>query len=305
MTTLAHAELKRGAAIWEDCYSSAVFAGIIGDPAHQARGGYHISIEDQSSSNYSVVRPDDKAPPGTWPRNQAAAIDMSMSQVDMKTDYIRMLAVWSDKEDPRRQFLNAYNGWNGIGDAKRLDFYNSTSGTATSDHKWHGHEERRRRYVADSFATNAIGSIHRGLTKSQWLAEAMGGQVSLTCLYGQTGDNVWILQLQMLDVDPTAMGLMPNGTPRPADGRYGDATASGVVKLGLTANGADKTGKTYGPSEYVILQRLFVKKWAPVASGGLVPHRHDLPTQTGTVAIPASMASVSLPGGETGDAKQI
>lgn len=171
MATHATSEMQRDANIWEDCYSSAVFSGIIGDDNHD--GGYHISIEDNPPGNYSIVRPDDAAPPGDWPRDQSAGVDMSMSTADMKTDYARMLAVYKDQSDPRRKYLNAYNGWDGVGSAKRIDFYANKIGTSSEDHKWHGHKERRRRYVNSKEATNAIASIHKGLTKDQYL-ESIG-----------------------------------------------------------------------------------------------------------------------------------
>jgi hypothetical protein len=252
--------------MWEDSYSSAVLSGIVGDPAHQARGGYHISIEDQSPSNYSVVRPDDKAPPGNWPRNLAAGTDMSMSRADMITDWHRMRAVWLDHTDPRRKYLNAYNGWDGVGSAKRLDFVTGTQGTATDDHKWHGHEEKRRRYVTDPVATNAIASIHMGWTKQQWLESNGGTNMGRTAHYGagingqypNEVDNTWDMQLKLQD-----LGWLREATPPPgvtwktwadhpvtgADGKYGDDTKWSIANAPVKLTGGDSTGSFFGPWE--------------------------------------------------------
>lgn len=165
MTTLAYQLTKDFAARWDKAMPSAVFAGIVGDAAHAARGGYHISIEDQvDRNNYSVVRPDDKAPPGTWPRNLASAVDMSMSRTDMITTYNRVKAVWENANDPRHKYFNAVNVFDGIGDAERLDFVSGSRSYASPDHKTHTHLEFRRRYVTDPKAYDAAFSMVSGET---------------------------------------------------------------------------------------------------------------------------------------------
>lgn len=169
MTTLAHDMTRVYAAKWEDLFSSAVFAGIVGDMAHKKAGGYHISIEDQSSTNYSVTRSADKAPPGNWPRNLASAVDMSMSTADMITMWNRVYAVWLDQTDPRREYFNAFNGWNGKGDAERLDFVANTRNVASSDHKSHCHDETKRCYAGHQQAYTAKLSVFAGETKAQYL----------------------------------------------------------------------------------------------------------------------------------------
>jgi hypothetical protein len=169
MSTLAPVLLQEAAREIEKIYKSAVFSGIVGDRAHQARGGYHISVEDQPGNNYSVTRPDDKAPPGTWATNLAAALDMSMSTADLKLATSRFEAVWADRTDPRRKYFNAFNGYKGTGDAKRYDMVTNSVSTASPDHKWHKHDEWRRKYVNDRTALKAYVSIHKGETKQQWL----------------------------------------------------------------------------------------------------------------------------------------
>jgi hypothetical protein len=172
MVTLAPPLLVQASRTWETRYESAVFSGIVGDADHAARGGYHISIEDQSPNNYSVIRPDDKAPPGDWPRNLSSGLDMSMSRADMITCTRRWMAVWSDRTDPRRRYFNAFNGFTGSGGAKRWDFVANTVTAATSDHEWHWHGEVRRRYVNDPQAYRAMDSINRGETKEEYMTSA-------------------------------------------------------------------------------------------------------------------------------------
>jgi hypothetical protein len=148
---------------WEKVYASAVLSGIVGDLAHKARGGYHISIQDQPSTNYSVIRTDDKAPPGNWARDRASAIDMTMNTADMKKCHVRLRDIWKNRSrDPRMKYINAWNGWDGEGDAGRYDVVTGKVTTATPDHKWHIHLEIRRRYVNDMNAMRAILSMLKG-----------------------------------------------------------------------------------------------------------------------------------------------
>lgn len=172
MATLAPAQLVFLANEWEKLYGSAVLSGIVGDLAHKLRGGYHISIQDQPGDNYSVTKVDDKAPPGNWPRNMASAVDMTMSTADMKKCHIRLRNAWNNRSrDVRMKYINAWNGWDGQGDAGRYDVVKGTVGTATSDHKWHIHLEIRRRYVNDRNAMIAILSILKGESLETYLGE--------------------------------------------------------------------------------------------------------------------------------------
>ena len=169
MTTRANALTRQFATNWDNAFPSAVFSGIVADPTTHD-GGYHFSIEDNTSTNYSVTRVDDKAPPGTWSREEAAACDMSMNKADMVTVYNRVHAVWADLGDPRRGYFNAWNVWDGSGDAVRLDFVTHTASFASADHKWHTHAEWRRRYVNDNNAYDAAFSMLIGETKAAWIA---------------------------------------------------------------------------------------------------------------------------------------
>jgi hypothetical protein len=79
-------------------------------------------------------------------------------------------AVWADHSDPRRKYVNAINGWDGSGDAIRLDFDKNVAEYASPDHKWHDHGELHRRYVRDPKAALAVVSIYRGESKAVWIA---------------------------------------------------------------------------------------------------------------------------------------
>lgn len=159
MATLSTSSLNWLAGQWENVYSSAVLSGIVGDLAHKARGGYHISRQDQSSTNYSVTRKDDKL----GPSDRASAIDMTMSTADIIKCHKRLRGFWQNRSrDIRMKYINAWNGWDGDGDAGRYDVVTGSVSTASSDHKWHIHLEIRRRYVNDMNAMKAILSMLKG-----------------------------------------------------------------------------------------------------------------------------------------------
>lgn len=328
MATHATSEMSRRAQLWEDIYSSAVFSGIVGDANHGS--GYHISIEDNPAGNYSIILPDDAAPPGNWPRNQASGTDMSMSTADMKTDYARMLRLFNDKSDPRRKYIRGYNGWDGVGSAKRLDFAKNTIGTSSSDHKWHGHREDYRRYVNDPEATRAIISAHKGETKEQYLGR------SVMSLYCQRGDgidnkdpdrinNVWYAQLRLQELGWLRSAREPH-EPVPADGAYGPDTAFSIAEAptpdGRPLTGGDPSGNTMGPWEIFRLdycyQAMLFDRWATELPGdggtGAGPHKHDTPGLEFGVTIPSQQITLTIPGitatgttgtGETGPAEPL
>jgi hypothetical protein len=167
MSTVAYLPTKTLAEAFQGTFRTAVCSGICGDAAHQLRGGYHIARNAQPPTNYSVIRPDDR--PGNGPNDAAAAIDMSMSTADMVLCTRRLLAVFSNDRDPRRKYINAFNGWLGLGNAQRWDFVSRTVTRASSDHKWHIHLEIRRLYVNNASAMKAILSALRGEPVAQYL----------------------------------------------------------------------------------------------------------------------------------------
>jgi murein L,D-transpeptidase YcbB/YkuD len=142
---------------------SAKISGVIGNSKHA--GGYHIGRRFQPASNYSCVRPDDKV----GPDDAAAAIDMTMAPADMRICTARLVAAYSNLKDPRRKYLNAFNGTTDSRTARRFDVYARKSKSATSDHLWHVHLELRRKYVNSPKAMAAVLSILRGESVGAYL----------------------------------------------------------------------------------------------------------------------------------------
>ena len=161
-------------------YRSAVLSGIAPDSRHLDNGGFHCSVEDLrrfgNADDYSNTRPDDR----NFNIQYGAAIDVSMSPADMRKHHARIHAVWADHTDPRRKYFNAVNTWDGSGDAVRLDFVTNTAKPATADHKWHAHDETRRRYLLDPVAARAKVSVWKGETKAQWLASQSPEEDTMT-----------------------------------------------------------------------------------------------------------------------------
>lgn len=166
-SSVAYPEIKAFAKQFEDIFQSAVRSGIVGDPAHQRRGGYHIGRLFQPVTNYSVVRPDDRS--GQGPDDAATAVDMSMNRADMILATRRLVAVYSNERDPRRKYLNAFNGWLGSGHPLRWDMVARTISDASIDHKQHVHLEFRRKYVRVDVAHQAALSALRGETLGTYL----------------------------------------------------------------------------------------------------------------------------------------
>lgn len=302
MTTLPAPFIANGVvSAWEDEYPSATFSGIVGDLAHQRTGGYHISIEDQSSSNYSVIRPDDKAPPGTWSRKHATALDMSMNKADMIKSTRRWMVVWSDPTDPRRKFFNGFNGWLGSGDAQRWDFVTNKVQRSTNDHQWHQHTEKRRKYWNDPQADRAMISIARGQTKEEWIAQELDGEDSMFTKMGLSGDKPLNLQIMLVDmgywVGPPDASDQSNPY-RYCDGQYGSWTSRALKEALADPN---NSGENYGPWEYRAMEKKFVQMFGKGSGGssGLVPHTHDITGLTVTVQ------GSGVGNGATGPAKTV
>lgn len=151
-------------------YASAVLSGIMPNAAHLSSGGYHCSVLDLrrygNQGDYSNSRPDDK----DFNVGYGAAIDISMNKSDMMLHHRRLYAAYKDMSDPRRQYFNCVNTWDGSGDAVRLDFVANVEKYASADHQWHSHSETRRRWLLDDKAARGQVSVVKGESKVDWLA---------------------------------------------------------------------------------------------------------------------------------------
>lgn len=242
MSTVATGAIKGLASDWANkCgYSSAKISGIVPDRDHLKRGGYHVSREDQPSrSNYSVIRPDDKG----GPDDAAAAIDMTMNAADMRLCTSRLVAVYGNAADPRRKYINAFNGTTNNKNARRWDVYARKTSAATADHLWHVHLEVRRLYVNSATAVRAILSILSGQSLSSYLS-SVGSSVKAS-----SGSTAAVSVLRRNDSQASAsaavkavqVALKSRGFKVGVDGFFGAGTEAAVKafqkKAGMVADG--------------------------------------------------------------------
>lgn len=173
--TIAYPLVKELAHEWEKIFPSAVCSGIAPDQAHIKRGGYHVCRAQNPNRNYSIIRADDRS--GRGPDDASAAIDMTMSRKDMILCTKRLMAVWNNPADPRRKYLNAFNGTLDGRTAVRFDVVARKKSRASSDHTWHCHLEIRRRWIKVRAMVTAVVSALKGETVAQYL-KAIGVTVT-------------------------------------------------------------------------------------------------------------------------------
>jgi hypothetical protein len=151
-------------------YPSSVDSGIVGHPGTNT---YHQSIEDiPNKSGYTNYWPNDKAPPGSWPKNLVVATDQSKNRTDMLLGWKRWKVVFDNrKTDPRADVCAEYIGTPDGVTAWRMDFGDgSLEPNSDLTHTWHEHKSRWRKYANDNLATTKMLSIDKGETVEQYLA---------------------------------------------------------------------------------------------------------------------------------------
>lgn len=223
-------------------YRSAVLSGLSPDSGHLARGGFHCSIDDLyahgNGADYSNTRPNDHG----YNPHYGAAMDVSFAKADMVLAFARVHEVWADHADPRRLYVNAINGWDGGGDATRLDFDAGTAKYASPDHRWHAHAEVHRRFVLDPKATRAVVSIFKGESRQAWTAREESGfapkpRPSTGVIMVEVSGTLPVLKRGMKD--PIAGWNYIDRLQRlrglKADGDFGPATEKDIVAFNLKA----------------------------------------------------------------------
>lgn len=202
-------------------YPSSVNSGILGDPEHYTANSYHIPIHHlPTPGGYTNSHQDDRVPAAE--NQHVSADDMSMSLADMVKQWNRYLAVFNNPNDPRRKYIAEYIGYNGVGEAERLDFQKNTRTNASRDHKWHAHRANRRKYHNSRTAYQARLSIDRGQTVAQY-------EGNENTMPGQTD---WRIEAEIYDRDKTASTPdFPNGEVNEPKKRQMAAHTAVMAKL--------------------------------------------------------------------------
>lgn len=160
---------------WERLEPETIFAGAWG----RSKPGYHCDWNKLESTpawddDYSTYLPDDQVG-GTWLAEYGAAVDITFpsaqsgnySKIRKYSDRIK--AAWK-AFDPRLK------GWREIlcnctdndSAADGFDIPGHYERTPDSTHKWHIHFSVLRKYLADLTIYQAMMSILRGETLTQW-----------------------------------------------------------------------------------------------------------------------------------------
>lgn len=183
MSTVAAAHTKTVVPAVKATFPSAVLSGIVPDERHLNQGGYHCSINDLNrfgkNGDYSNRNTKDKAPPVTAVgRQNACAVDISLSESDMARMFRNVERVWTNRHsDTRAQFINAINVWDGNRDHApvRFNFQLGTRAKASADHTWHAHADWVRLFVDQGYslalaqrAARAMVSTMIGQSHDAW-----------------------------------------------------------------------------------------------------------------------------------------
>lgn len=168
MTTIAPPELLKAAREIEKIWPSAVFSGIVGDKAHQSRPSKHNSIEDNPRGSWPVTGDKDAAPPGSWSRQHAVALDISLSRAEQNKIHNHLKKIFADKSDPRREYLAAFNGWDGQGSPGRYNLVTGQVSVTDSSHKFHEHVEGFYKHALNPRFPHALVSIYKLETADQY-----------------------------------------------------------------------------------------------------------------------------------------
>lgn len=127
--------------------------------------GYHNTRAGNSSTNYSVVLPEDKL----GPSDKAAAIDLTFPNAQsgnystIAKYSSRLLKSGQDPNDNRGNYLREFYGNADFDNSvEGWDFYYVRSATSDTSHLWHIHISFLRKYVTSLTAMDSVLSILRG-----------------------------------------------------------------------------------------------------------------------------------------------
>lgn len=184
--------MKDWSAKWDGAIKSAVPSGIVGDLAHTFNPGKHLSWQDNVNSfgrnSWPVVGGGDGNPKN---KSAAAAIDMSMNRADQNTVHNRYIAVFNNRNnDPRAQYVAAFNGYNGKGSPMRYQMYDGGTAVTDSSHEWHEHVEIYYDDVDNPKMVDANMSIITGESMAGYIGRTVKNDMALeltTLIGGNTG----------------------------------------------------------------------------------------------------------------------
>lgn len=194
------------------------FAGIYAN-----KKGYHNSVNNNKKywpDSYSIKLPLDLVPIN---QNVARAIDLTMSDAEMKRWTLNMKNSALDPDDPRldsvKEFFGTLDGKSVFGLTKNSEKGEWREASADDSHLWHGHMGLFAFFVNDEDRINMILSVWAGESLEEWKRRTM--TVSLPKL-GDSGESVkywqYVHNLVRKSTTPPALSVT-------VDGDYGPSTA--------------------------------------------------------------------------------
>lgn len=184
--------------------------------AYVRKPGFHASVEDNLASwpgDYSIREAINRQPPRTVTR----ALDLTLSDADMRTLTRRLADAARDEDDPRleglREFFGTLDGDTVYGRSRLGPTTGWYASTADSSHLWHIHLSFFTPYADDWAVLAGVVSVLIG----QSLADYLGG--TMERIIAQHGDSgTWVSFVQRY--------LQDEGATLTRDGEYGDETTA-------------------------------------------------------------------------------
>jgi hypothetical protein len=245
MTVTTYSQWVADGSPWHDCQPTKDFVAMLRRNGYTGPG---VGIGDQSHLTASV--PEDHTPyshtpwPGSQPYPAVMAFDVMPDPV---VNWMALMAqIFADKMagHPALAPLKYMNWTDSAGNCWHDKWQPGHVRTSSSD-RGHGHISWRTDYVKSTLLST-YDPLGGG-----------GGNGSMLCNYGQTGEIVRALQFQLLSVDPN---ILPKFGP---DADYGQETADAVS---IIVTGGD--GRTYGAQAFATLQQIIATKYGPANGGG-------------------------------------
>lgn len=214
-----------------------------------SKPGYHNTVNANASSNYSVRLSLDR----TSPRDKARALDLTMSDTQMKQRTQRLLDA-AARRDPRlkavREFYGTVDGRRVTGRIKDSESGAWRSSTSDSSHLWHIHISIFTTHCDDWDALAPVLEVLSGGTTNEGDDDVIGLHK------GDSGERVKGLQAVL---DRTGFAVT-------VDGDYGDKTAAALLKMRKAMGSTATDGDTVTGYAYAQLMDALARKRATEAA---------------------------------------
>lgn len=218
------------------------------------KSGYHNTVNANFvdwPGNYSIRFSLDTQ---KGPRDKARAIDLTMSDADMRV-YTQRLIDAAERNDPRmkgvREFYGTVDGRNVVGRIRDNDRDAYRSAKSDSSHLWHIHAGFWTAYCDMWTVLSGFVSVLRNELLSVW--QRGGDDVLIGLKEGDIGNAVRELQC-LLTESGFDLGDI--------DGDYGPTTAAAVLKLRKAAGSTATSGASIDRWAYRQIMTTFANRFA-------------------------------------------